>query len=901
MMDLLLATSGGESQSASGGYVDDVFSAYTYTGNGATQTINNGIDLAGKGGLVWIKNRGAVDSHILTDSARGTAFFLRSELTNPQDTNTPNIISAFNSNGFGLGVSYSIVNASGNSYVSWTFRRSERFFDVVQYTGDGVAGRQIAHSLGVAPGMVIVKATNQTGDWHTYHRSLGKDYILNLNNTIAAFNSSLIWGTGHTSTHVDVRQYNTNGVQYVAYLFAHDLSAEGIIQCGSYVGNDSSNGPVVNLGWEPQWVMIKSASISNPWYISDEMRGFTAGVADGGFATLQPNASSAEVASTQTVAKTSTGFRIVNSGTGVNGSGATYIYLAIRRPNKPPTSGTQVYNAIARTGTGAAATVTGVGFAPDLVMCQARTPASITEGASTGSRLQGVKYLKTQSTKAEANNTPTGNSLSEWLMNGIFINGAASDFNDGSIPSTYINHFFRRAPGFMDVVCDTGTGVAHAIAHNLTKAPELIIRKSRSAATQWEVWHSALAATEKLVLNGNAAKVTDLTAWNSTVPTATQITVGTGASVNANTATFVTYLFSTLDGISKVGSYTGNGSTLNIDAGFGANGPAFILIKRTDSTGDWYLWDSARGIVSGNDPHLSLNTTAAEVTTDDSVDPTAGGFAVNQNTATNINVSSGTYIYLAIAGGVYVPSGEAVFTTPGTYNWTVPEGVTSVSVVCVGGGGGGGSGQSSSFGTTVAGGGKASGFGGSTLATGGAPSGTYTGGGIGGNAIGGPAGGGGAGGYSGNGGAGGTSSNASGSSGSGGAGGGGAYSSSGGGASGGGVGLYGQGNDGIGGSWSGGLGGGGSGGNNGANSSQYGAVNGGSYGGGGGGYGGTSSYGPGAGGGLAYANSLSVTPGSTITVVVGAGGWLGGVDSAGASGAVRIIWGYGRSFPYNAA
>lgn len=73
------------------------------------------------------------------------------------------------------------------------------------------------------------------------------------------------------------------------------------------------------------------------------------------------------------------------------------------------------------------------------------------------------------------------------------------------------------------------------------------------------------------------------------------------------------------------------------------------MIKRTDSTGDWYVWDTARGIVAGNDPHLSLNTTAAEVTTDDTIDPDSSGFIVNQLAATNVNVSSATYIFLAIA------------------------------------------------------------------------------------------------------------------------------------------------------------------------------------------------------------------------------------------------------------
>ena len=216
-----------------------------------------------------------------------------------------------------------------------------------------------------------------------------------------------------------------------------------------------------------------------------------------------------------------------------------------------------------------------------------------------------------------------------------------------NVNSAYASWTFRRAPKFFDVVCDTGTGSAHAINHSLTVAPELVIRKSRSASTQWEVWHSALAATEKLVLNTTAGKVTDATAFG-TLPTATQFYVGASSNTNASAATYVTYLFATLPGISKVGSYTGNGTSLSVECGF-STGARFILVKSVDDVGDWFVWDTARGIVAANDPHLSLNTSAAEVTTDDSVDPYSGGFIVNQNTATNININGKRYIFLAIA------------------------------------------------------------------------------------------------------------------------------------------------------------------------------------------------------------------------------------------------------------
>lgn len=386
----------------------------------------------------------------------------------------------------------------------------------------------------------------------------------------------------------------------------------GIIQCGSFTGNTT-----VNIGWEPQWIMIKRTDAAGDWIVIDSMRGCSVGGVD---AVLNPNLVNVESVPNDYIDFTATGF-ITKNLTG------TYVYTVIRRPNKPPTSGAQVYNASTASG------VVIAGFPVDLHIGATRAGAA-SNHAMHARLTGGTRELVTSSTAAEATITDLGFDIMTGLRS--------------SLPAGGVNHFFRRATGFMDVVCDTGTGVAHAIAHNLVKAPELIIRKSRSAATQWEVWHSALAVTEKLVLNSNAAKATDATAWNSTLPTATQFTVGTVANVNANTATFVTYLFATLAGISKVGSYNGNGGTQTIPCGF-TTGSRFVLIKRIDNTGDWFIWDTARGITPTTDPQLSLNTVAAEVTTDDSIDQDASGFIVNQNVATNINALGGNYLFLAIA------------------------------------------------------------------------------------------------------------------------------------------------------------------------------------------------------------------------------------------------------------
>jgi hypothetical protein len=132
---------------------------------------------------------------------------------------------------------------------------------------------------------------------------------------------------------------------------------------------------------------------------------------------------------------------------------------------------------------------------------------------------------------------------------------------------------------------------------------------------------------------------------------ATTITLGSPSNYgpsNNSGGTYVAYLFATVAGVSKVGSYTGTGATQTIDCGF-TGGARFVLIKRTDSTGDWYVWDSARGIVSGNDPYLLLNSTAAEVTNTDYVDTFAAGFEISSTAPAAINANGGTFIFLAIA------------------------------------------------------------------------------------------------------------------------------------------------------------------------------------------------------------------------------------------------------------
>ena len=213
--------------------------------------------------------------------------------------------------------------------------------------------------------------------------------------------------------------------------------------------------------------------------------------------------------------------------------------------------------------------------------------------------------------------------------------------------SSVLSHMFRRAPGFMDVATYTsGYGSPTVFPHNLGVEPELMIVKCRSNAHDWWVYVRDSGATKALRLNYTDAEIS-ATVFGNTHPTATQMTFGSGL-VSENGRTFVVYLFATLAGISKVGTYTGTGNDVNVDCGFAA-GARFVLIKRTDSSGGWFVWDTARGIVSGDDPNTRLDTIDAESTNDDFIDPLNSGFTVTSSAPATLNTSGGTYLFLAIA------------------------------------------------------------------------------------------------------------------------------------------------------------------------------------------------------------------------------------------------------------
>ena len=206
---------------------------------------------------------------------------------------------------------------------------------------------------------------------------------------------------------------------------------------------------------------------------------------------------------------------------------------------------------------------------------------------------------------------------------------------------------FRRTAGFFDIVTYTGTGTARTVPHSLGVAPQMIWVKNRATA-RWRVYNSVNGATGSMSLNEDFEFVDADQYFNDTEPTSSVFTVATNTGVNADTKSYVAYLFATLSGVSKVGSYPGTGNNVDVDCGF-SSGARLVIIKRTDVAGDWYIWDTARGISTGDDPYLLLNDSAVEDTDEDYIDPLNSGFTVTSTAPAALNASGGTYLFLAIA------------------------------------------------------------------------------------------------------------------------------------------------------------------------------------------------------------------------------------------------------------
>ena len=587
-------------------YIQDVFSTTLYSGDGTnSRQIVNNIDLAGKGGAVLTAVRNAGQFYSMANSVRGATKFVYQNGSNIEQTGNERY-GSFNSDGYTLGSNSNnnYINASGTTFCSYTWRKAKGFFTCVSYTGTGSA-QAISHDLDSVPGFIAIKNLSRNEDWGVYHR--GNNQGTNPENYGQSWNTPNAWtqnwdglwnNTAPTSTQFTVLnadEVNKNGDTYIAYLWAHDDQRFGadadssLIKCGHYIGNGNNSSNLnstknIDLGWEPQFVMIKNTNEGYAGYYFDSMRGIYDDDETDKALQVSPEYGASQQAEIdqRLISLTSTGFALTSNDANVNENQGKYVYIAIRRPDAKvgksvvDLGGVSKVFAMAR---GNSSTPSFVSNFP--VDFQIYRPVNTYGNWQWGLRRRGPRGIESNSSGQQ--NFDAQSSMTWDHMNGIWTG------KNGN-PASWM---FRNAPGFMDTVTFWGTESNQTISHNLGVVPQMILF---FCGDDFCMYHYKLANTSTshgsqdpadylLRLSyDNKPRESESNNWfNGTAPTATAFTVGSNEYNNKNNSHITAVLFASVDGVCSIGSYRGTSSSTNIRTVTTGFTPRFIFTKRFDS------------------------------------------------------------------------------------------------------------------------------------------------------------------------------------------------------------------------------------------------------------------------------------------------------------------------------
>ena len=323
----------------------EYFNTVLWTGNSNLDNENQTITEVGfKPDLFWTKIRNAADEHHLRDINLGNTTRIRPNSPAVPNTSVCSVVP--NSDGFIItGDDGLEFNQIGNNYVTWNWRgagsvssntdgsitstvsaNTTSGVSIITYTGTG-ANATIGHGLGVAPSIVLVKNLDDgTQQWSMYNKNLPLTEILILNSTNGSFNpsdndfqdtaptSDIFYLSGATRT-------NVSSQNFIAYCFAEK---KGFSKFGSYTGNGSTDGTFIYTGFKPAFIITKKTSATSNWHIYDNQRANPFNVVSG---KLVANTNEAEAVGAE-CDFLSNGVKIRASGSDLNGSGASFIYMA---------------------------------------------------------------------------------------------------------------------------------------------------------------------------------------------------------------------------------------------------------------------------------------------------------------------------------------------------------------------------------------------------------------------------------------------------------------------------------------------------------------------------------------------------------------------------------------------
>jgi len=326
---------------------NDYFNTVLYTGTGSSLSVTG---VGFQPDLVWIKGRSGATDHGWYDAVRGVQKQLESNTTTAETTETTGL-TAFGSDGFTVGA-LAQLNTSTATYVGWNWNaggsnatntsgtitstvraNTTSGFSIIRWVGTA-ANATVGHGLGAVPSMLIIKERGVIDNWGVYHVSVGNQRLLSLNSGNAQSGTSAAYWNNTTPTSTvfsvgtDNKTNGSNAAGMICYAFA---PVAGYSAFGSYIGNASTDGPFVYLGFRPRFIMIKAASNSNNWVMFDSAR---SPYNDGPSAmpVLYPNLSAVEDGAYPATPMDflSNGFklRISNAGYNLNDSGYTFIYAA---------------------------------------------------------------------------------------------------------------------------------------------------------------------------------------------------------------------------------------------------------------------------------------------------------------------------------------------------------------------------------------------------------------------------------------------------------------------------------------------------------------------------------------------------------------------------------------------
>lgn len=645
-----LGAAAGTAASAGGGVTRtaDFFDISMYSGTGAANNnIVNYLDLSGDGGFVLLKNFsvGAASAWRLFDTERGNGVWFN----NPnQNGGSDSAALTFNSDGFTVGALNQTNQTGSNSqaHKAFCFKNASGYFKVVSWTGDGTNGRTITHGLGATIGVAWVMSNNSNR--LMYHRSLGYTQGLRIDSTQTNNSSYAVFTEAPTDTSFKVKSsVNSNGVTYVAYLWAH--SPDDFINAGVYYGTGNANAISINLGWRPKFVLIKNGDQSRHTHIFDNRNGIMTFELSSGKSqrsSLYLSDSYAQSAGLD-LEFHAEGFEVKDTNFSVNGSSNSIYYLAIRDDTMKAeniTAGTDIWHQQGYTGNSNSPTrkyfnTTSMGgHGMDAAIVQTRG-----EVGSGGSGVNANLLVQPELGNRLFSGTPADSGYGDYSDIRSYDNGSYME-NWGSVPgwcdwwetggnsskgfgiqkyessqsTTYMGdsttshtiHKLKRAESFMDCLIYKGNGSAgHTIPHQLGTTPKMIWTHRFSevgTSRAWVCYNEANGNTGVIRLSNQTSETSGNTGlWNSTDPTDTEFTLGSSGAVNASGVYYQAWVWGEGD-YSAYGTYTGNGGTKQITLPFT---PQTVMIGGVGhSTGVWWF---DKTIGSGNQSkHLRMYTGA---------------------------------------------------------------------------------------------------------------------------------------------------------------------------------------------------------------------------------------------------------------------------------------------------